>query len=79
MPNQLLNAERILPAALRNEPPPADIQTAVVNLARVAGFRPPKRQVLPCDAVVWKAWQVIKPTVRWEEARTAEPMLSFLS
>ena len=52
MPNQLLNAERILPAALRNEPPPADIQTAVVNLARVAGFRPTKRQVLPGDAVV---------------------------
>ena len=52
MPNQLLNAERILPAALRNEPPPSDIRTAVVNLARVAGFRPTKRQVLPGDAVV---------------------------
>ena len=69
--NTLLNSERILPAALRNQPPPSDIRTTVVNLARVAGFRPTKRQTLPGDTVVWKAWQIIKPMIRWEEARIA--------
>ena len=69
--NELLNAERILPAALRDRPPPPEMRTTVVNLARVAGFRPTKRQALPSDAMVWKAWQVIKPVVRWEEARIA--------
>ena len=71
MLHKLLSAERILPPPLRNQPPPTDIQTTVVNLARVAGLRPTKRQPLPGDAIVWKAWQVIKPMVRWEEARTA--------
>ena len=69
--HKLLNTEQILPLALRDRPPPADIQTTVVNLARVAGYRPTKHQPLPGDAVVWKAWQVIKPMTRWEEARTA--------
>ena len=71
MLNELLNAERILPASLLDQRPPEDIQTTVLNLARVAGFRPTKRQPLPGAAVVWKAWQVTKPMVRWEEARIA--------
>ena len=69
--HKLLNAEHILSPTLSDQPPSADIQTTVVNLARVPGFRPTKRQQLPGEAVVWKAWQVIKPMIRWEEARTA--------
>ena len=53
--NELLIAECILPAALLARRPPEDIQTTVVNLARVAGFRPTKRRPLPSDGVMWKA------------------------
>ena len=67
--NAMLNVERILPAALRDRPPPPAIRETVVNLARLAGFVPSKRQPLPGDAILWNAWKVLKPMVRWEEAR----------
>ena len=67
--NAMLNVERILPAALRDRPPPPTIRETVVNLARLAGFVPSKRQPLPGDAILWNAWKVLKPMVRWEEAR----------
>ena len=67
--NAVLNVERILPAALRDRPPPPAIGETVVNLARLAGFVPSKRQPLPGDAILWNAWKVLKPMVRWEEAR----------
>ena len=65
----VLHAERILPAALRGGPVPADIRTTVVNLARLSGFVPSKRQPLPGDEQIWKAWGVFKSMVRWEEDR----------
>ena len=72
MLNELQKAEEILPPTLRARPPRKDIRTTVVNLVRVAGFAPSKRPTLPCDAVVWKAWQVLKPMARSEEARNAQ-------
>ena len=77
--NELLNAEEILPPALREQAPPEDVRTTVVNLARVAGFVPSKRQPLPGDAIAWKAWQVIKPMVRWEEARVARAKKALIT
>ena len=73
--NRLLNAERIFPPALRGQPPPVDVRTTVLNLARVAGFRPTKRQPFPGVGTVWKAWKVLKPMVRWERARRAQAKL----
>ena len=67
--NAVLNVERILPAALRDGPPPPAIRETVVSLARLAGFLPSKRQPPPGDAILWNAWKVLKPMVRWEEAR----------
>ena len=69
--NALLNVERIFPAALRGQPPPVDVRTTVVNLARVAGFRPSKRQPFPGVETVWKAREVLQPMVRWEGVRRA--------
>ena len=71
MLNELLNAEEILPRALREQAPTQDIRTTVVNLARVAGFVPSKRRPLPGDTIMRKAWRVLKPMLRWEEARIA--------
>ena len=67
--NAVLNVERIPPSALRDRPPPPAIRETVVNLARLAGFVPSKRQPLPGDTILWNAWKVLKPMVRWEEAR----------
>ena len=67
--NKLLNVERILPPGLRGRPEPEDVRTTVVNLARLSGFAPSKRQPLPGDEQLWKAWKVLKPMVRWEEGR----------
>ena len=67
--NAVLNVERILPASLRDRPPPPAIRETVVNLARLAGFVPSKRQPLPGDAILWNVWKVLQPMVRWEEAR----------
>ena len=58
MLNAILNVERILPAALRNRPPPA-IRETVVNLARQASLVPSKRKPLRGDAVLWNAWKVL--------------------
>ena len=71
MLNELLNAEEILPRALREQAPTQDIRTTVVYLARVAGFVPSKRRPLPGDTIMRKAWRVLKPMLRWEEARIA--------
>ena len=79
MLNELPSAEEILLRALREQAPPQDIRTTVVNLARVAGFVPSKRQPLPGDAIVWKAWQVIKPMVRWEEARVTRAKKALIT
>lgn len=66
--DKLLNPERVLPL-LPNHPSPLDIRTTAVNLALVSGFRPTKRQPLTDDAIVTRAWQVIKVMIWWEEAR----------
>ncbi len=39
---------------------PPDIRTFVVDLARMAGFRPSKRQPLPGTAKIWQAWRKFK-------------------
>ena len=39
---------------------PPDIRTFVVDLARLAGFRPSKRQPLPGTEKIWPAWRSYK-------------------
>ena len=39
---------------------PPDIRTFVVDLARLAGFRPSKRQPLPGTEKIWQAWRSYK-------------------
>ena len=45
----LVQFRRVLPPAQRERPPPEEIRGWVVRLARLAGFRPWKRQPLPGD------------------------------
>ena len=59
--------------ACGDRPPLATISETVVNLARMAGSVPSKRQPLPGDAILWNAWQVFKPMVRWEGDRLQIP------
>ncbi len=37
-------------------PPPGDIRSYVMRLARLAGFRPSKRRPLPGNEILWRAW-----------------------
>ena len=62
---------RLLPPAQRERPPPEDIRGWVVRLARIAGFRPWKRQPLPGNQVLWKAWKIVQICVLREQARAA--------
>ena len=39
---------------------PPDIRTFVIDLARLAGFRPSKRQPLPGTEKIWQAWRSYK-------------------
>ena len=67
----LVQFRRVLPPAQRERPPPEDIRGWVVRLARLAGFRPWKRQPLPGNQVLGKAWQIVQICVLHEQARTA--------
>jgi hypothetical protein len=51
----------------------------VVNLGEGAGFALSMRQLLPGDAIMWKAWQVIKPMVRRDEDRIARAKKAFIT
>ena len=66
-----VQGRRLLPASQRERPPPEDIRGWVVRLARIAGFRPWKRQPLPGNQVLWKAWKIVQICVLHEEARAA--------
>jgi len=50
-----VKAKRLLPPQERGRPPPGDIRTWVVLLARTTGFRPSKRRPLPGNEVLWRA------------------------
>lgn len=67
----LVQYRRVLPPAQRERPPPEDIRGWVVRLARLAGFRPWKRQPLPGNQVLWKAWKMVQICVMLAEARAA--------
>ena len=47
---------------------PPDIRTFVVDLARVAGFHPSKRQPLPGTEKIWQAWQRYKAGIDFIDA-----------
>ena len=64
----LVQYRRVLPPAQRERPPPEDIRGWVVRLARLAGFRPWKRQPLPGNQVLWKAWKIVQICVMLAEA-----------
>ena len=52
---------------------PPDIRTFVIDLARLAGFRPSKRQPLPGTEKIWQAWRSYKEGLNainaWENAK----------
>ena len=52
-----LKHRRVIRAPLETPP---DIRTFVVDLARLAGFRPSKRQPLPGTEKIWQAWKSYK-------------------
>ncbi len=59
---QYLRFERII----RVRAPPdhrPDIRTFVIDLARIAGFHPSKRQPLPGTSKLWGAWMHFKPAL----------------
>ena len=59
----------VLPPAQWERPPPEDIRGWVVRLAPIAGFRPWKRQPLPGNQVLGKAWKIAQIGVLHEQAR----------
>ena len=67
----LVQYRRVLPPAQRERPPPEDIRGWVVRLARIVGFRPWKRQPLPGNQVLSKAWKIVQIGVMLAEARAA--------
>ena len=69
MLSEPLDAERILPAPMRDRPPP--VRAALRNGARLAGFDPTDRFLLPTGAIPWGAWDVPGRMVSWQEARRA--------
>ncbi len=52
---------------------PPDVRTFVIDLARLAGIRPSKRQPLPGTEKIWQAWRCYKDCLNgvnaWEERR----------
>ncbi len=59
---QHLHFDRII----RARAPPdhrLDIQTFVIDLARITGFHPTKRQPLPGTRKLWETWMHFKPTL----------------
>ena len=47
--------KQLQPPGERGRPPPKDIWSWVILLARTTGFRPSKRQPLPGNEVLWRA------------------------
>ena len=47
--------KQLQPPGERGRPPPTDIRSWVILLARTTGFRPSKRQPLPGNEVLWQA------------------------
>lgn len=43
---------------------PPDIRTFVIDLGRLAGFRPSRRQPLPGTEKVWQGWRIYQESVR---------------
>jgi len=60
----LVRRHRLLPPAERDCPPPKEIRTWVVWLARTVGFQPSKRRPLPGHQIIWRAY--VKLQVRLE-------------
>ena len=60
----VVRKKRLLPPAERGRPPPKDIRSWVVWLARTVGFRPSKRRPLPGHQLIWRAY--VKLQVRLE-------------
>ena len=61
----------LLPSRERGQPPPEDIRSWVVMLARIVGWQPRKRRRLPGNEVFWRAWQTVQQGVRLKEAEQA--------
>ena len=67
----VVQAEGLLPPAERGKPIPPDIRSWVVVLARMAGWRPSKRQPLPGNEVLWRACVQLRMMVRLLQAARA--------
>ena len=64
---------RLLPPRQRGRPPPGDIQSYVVRLARTVGFIPSKRRPLPGNEILWRAWLDLQRSVRMLQAAAESP------
>ena len=64
---------RLLPPSQRGRPPPGDIRSYVVRLARTVGFIPSKRRPLPGNEILWRAWLDLQRSVRMLEAAVEHP------
>ena len=64
---------RLLPPRERGRPPPGDIRSYVVRLARTVGFIPSKRRPLPGNEILWRAWLDLQRSVRMLEAAAESP------
>jgi len=54
-----------LQPGIRSPPDEPDIETAVTDLARIAGFRPSKRQPLPGMEKLWKGMMYLMHSVEY--------------
>ncbi len=70
---RVVQAEQLLPPAERNRPPPPDIRSWVVMLARMTGWQPSRRRPLPGNEVLWRAYVQLQTMVRLLEAQRADP------
>ena len=70
---RVVQAEGLLPPAERNRPPPPDIRSWVVMLARMTGWQPSRRRPLPGNEVLWRAYVQLQTMVRLLEAQRAAP------
>ena len=67
----VVQAEDLLPPADRGRPIPPDIRSWIAVLARMAGWRPSKRQPLPGCEVLWRACVQLRMMVRLLQAARA--------
>ena len=70
---QVAEAEQVRPPRERGQPVGPGIRNWVVLLARIAGWHPSKRQPLPGNEVLWRAYRQLQMMVRYRQAVREPP------